>query len=143
MSDSSEPPKPPVAASPTEHIPEEIGDFEPVPTRARHDGWTPQKQHDFILALAACACVVEAAASVGMTAKSAYRLRARPDASAFRQAWDIALDFAIRRLGEQALSRALNGVTRPIFYQGEQVGERVHYDERLTMFLLRTRDPVH
>jgi hypothetical protein len=30
----------------------------------------------------------------------------------------------------------------PIFHNGEQVGERRHYDERLTMFLLRYRDPV-
>ena len=28
------------------------------------------------------------------------------------------------------------------FYQGEQIGERRYYDERLTMFLLRYRDPV-
>jgi hypothetical protein len=143
MSDSSTPSGPPVPASPTDPIPDEIGAFAPVPTRTRHDGWTPQRQHDFILALAASACVTEAAAAVGMSAKSAYRLRARPDASAFRQAWDIALDFAIKRLGEAALGRALNGTKRPIFYQGEQVGERIHYDERLTMFLLRYRDPVH
>jgi hypothetical protein len=36
-------------------------------------------------------------------------------------------------------SRALHGVPRPIFYKGEQVGERREYDERLTMFLLRWR----
>jgi hypothetical protein len=29
-----------------------------------------------------------------------------------------------------------------VFYKGEQVGERRHYDERLTMFMLRYRDPV-
>ena len=40
------------------------------------------------------------------------------------------------------LSRAINGVPRPIFHKGEQVGEYRHYDERLTMFLLRYRDPT-
>lgn len=113
-----------------------------VPTRPRHDGWTPEKQHDFIAALAESGCITEAAAAVGMSAASAYRLRARPDASHFRQAWEIALDFAVRRLSEAAFSRALNGVSRPIFYQGEQIGERRHYDERLTTFILRYRDPV-
>lgn len=39
------------------------------------------------------------------------------------------------------LSPAINGVSRPVFYKGEQVGERRYYDERLTMFLLRYRDP--
>src|SRR3546814_5300494 len=33
-------------------------------------------------------------------------------------------------------------VARPVFYQGEQIGERRHYDERLAMWLLRYRDPV-
>lgn len=36
----------------------------------------------------------------------------------------------------------VNGVARPVFYQGEQVGERRYYNERLTQFLLRYRDPV-
>ena len=34
-----------------------------------------------------------------------------------------------------------DGVARPILYKGEQVGESRHFDERLTMFLLRTRRP--
>jgi hypothetical protein len=115
---------------------------EPVPTRARHVGWTPEKQHDFIAALAESGCVTEACQAVGMTTKSAYRLRTRPDASIFRQAWDIALDQAIRRLTDAVYSRAIHGVARPVFYQGEQIGERRHYDERLAMFLLRYRDPT-
>ena len=113
-----------------------------VPTRARHDGWTPERQHEFIAALAESGCVAEAAAAVGIDPRSAYRLRARPDAGIFRQAWDVALDFAIRNLSEAAIGRALHGVARPVFYQGEQIGERRYYDERLTQFLLRYRDPV-
>src|SRR3546814_6373383 len=73
---------------------------------------------------------------------SAYRLRARADAQSFRYAWDFAPDHAIGRLGDAVLSRAINGVARPVFYQGEQIGERRHYAERLAMWLLRYRDPV-
>jgi hypothetical protein len=113
-----------------------------VPLRARHDGWTPEKQHRFIQALAESGCVAEACAAVGMSAASAYKLRTRPDANIFRQAWDIALDQAIRRLSDAAYSRALHGVATPVFYKGEQIGERRRYDERLTMFLLRYRDPT-
>jgi hypothetical protein len=116
--------------------------FTPVVVRARHDGWTPERQHAFIVALGESGCVEEACAAVRISARSAYKLRARPDASTFRQAWDVALDYAIRRLGDAALSRALHGVARPVFFKGEQIGERRHYDERLTMFLLRYRDPV-
>jgi hypothetical protein len=37
------------------------------------------------------------------------------------------------------MERSKNGIARPIFHKGEQVGEWRHYDERLTMFLLRFR----
>lgn len=104
-----------------------------VPLRTRHDGWTPERQHDFITALAETGCVAEAARAVGMSPRSAYNLRARAEANIFRQAWDIALDYAIRNLTDVAVSRAINGVARPVFYKGEQVGERLHYNERLTL----------
>lgn len=116
--------------------------FDPVKTRERHDGWTPDKQVAFIEALAECACVNEAAQRVGMTATAAYQLRRRTDAQSFRMAWQAALDHAVERVSDAAFSRALNGVARPVFYQGEQVGERRYFDERLVMFILRYRDPV-
>jgi hypothetical protein len=116
--------------------------FEPVPLRYRHDGWTPDKQLEFIQALAASGCVDAACAAVGMSRNSAYALRNRPDAQAFRLAWRAAKDVQVERLDDAAMARAINGVPVPIFHNGEQVGERRHYDERLTMFLLRYRDPV-
>jgi hypothetical protein len=116
--------------------------FEPVRLRYRHDGWTPDKQLEFIQALADCGCVDEAARRVGMSRNSAYELRRRPDAQAFRLAWRAAKDVMVERLDDAAMARAINGVPVPIFHNGEQVGERRHYDERLTMFLLRYRDPV-
>ncbi|HEV2570010.1 hypothetical protein [Sphingomonas sp.] len=116
--------------------------FTPVLVAPRADGWTPDKQVAFIEALGEMACVGTAAGRVGMSRESAYRLRARPDAASFRAAWEAALDYAYHRLGEAALDRALNGVSVPVFYKGEQIGERRHYDERLTQYLLRVRDPV-
>lgn len=116
--------------------------FGPVPLRYRHDGWVPDRQHAFIEALTGCGCVDEACRAVGMSRASAYALRQRPDAQAFRLAWDAAMDVAVARLNDAALSRAINGVPVPIFQGGAQVGERRHFDERLTMFLLRYRDPA-
>lgn len=118
-----------------------VPDYVPVPLRRRHDGWTPDRQMDFIEALAETACVTRAAQVVGLSPSSAYRLRANPDAQAFRLAWDAALDVGVRRLGDAVLSRAVHGVSRPIFYQGEQVGERIYYPDRLAMWILRLRDP--
>jgi hypothetical protein len=116
--------------------------FTPAELRARHDGWTAEKQIAFIEALAETACVEEACRRVGMSDSAAYQLRRRPCGAQFRRAWDAALDYGLHRLEQAAMSRALNGVRRPIFHKGEQVGEWRAYDERLTMFLLRSRRPA-
>lgn len=115
--------------------------FVPVPGCQRHDGWTPEAQVAFIEALAQSGCVTEACKAVGKSRQAAYRLRTDPRAASFRIAWERALAVAVRRIGDNAYSRALNGVVTPIFFQGEQVGERVRHDERLVMFLMRCRDP--
>lgn len=116
--------------------------FTPVPVRPRHDGWTPGRQVAFLHALAECGNVDAACRQVGMSQQSAYALRSRPDAVSFRQAWLIALDHGIGRLADNAMTRAMEGVVVPVFYKGEQVGERRVFNERLTMFLLRAHDPM-
>jgi hypothetical protein len=124
---------------PSERVPAPPIPFEPAVLRPRHDGWTAERQIHFIEALAATKCVDEACRRVGMSDTSAYELRNRPCGAAFARAWDIALECQLDRLEQSVVERSLNGVPRPIFYKGEQVGEYRHYDERLTMFLLRSR----
>ena len=85
--------------------------------------------------------VEEACRRVGMSRTSADNLRRRPCGMQFRQAWEAALDYSLYRIEEEVFGRARHGVARPVFYRGEQVGEYRHFDERLTMFLLRTRRP--
>jgi hypothetical protein len=117
-------------------------EFEPAHPRPRWDGWTPERQARFIQALGESACVAEACRAVGMSERSAYALRARVDAISFRNAWETALDYGVRRLSDATLSRAINGVAVPVFFKGEQIGEKRYYNERLAMFLLRYRDPM-
>ena len=114
--------------------------FDPVPVAARRDGWTPARQRDFIDALVVSASVKMAAAYVGMTTKSAYRLQARADAASFAAAWDTAIEDATARVEADALDRALNGTREPVFYGGRQIGSRRRYDDRLTMAVLRRKD---
>ena len=141
MSESSNSP-PHAAPEPLDVDEYEPPDFEPARPRPRLSGWTPDRQHDFIKALAESGCVTEACRAVGMSARSAYALRARADAISFRNAWDTALDYAIRRLSDAVLSRAIHGVPVAQFYRGEQIGEKRYYNDRLAMFLLRYRDPL-
>jgi hypothetical protein len=113
--------------------------FEPVSAfvrRSRHDGWSAVRQKRFLHLLAENGRVTAAARAVGMSPSSAYALRRRSDAAAFRKGWDVALDYAAHRRSK-TISRALNGVTTPVFFKGQQIGERRLYDERLTCFLLR------
>ncbi len=113
--------------------------FEPAALRFRRDGWTAERQVAFIEKLADTGSVTAACAHVGMTRQSADRLRRRWAARSFRDAWDAAVDCTYADVELSAVERSRKGVVRPIFYKGEQVGEYRHFDERLTMFLLRHR----
>lgn len=108
-----------------------------VPVRARHDGWTPERQRAFIEHLADTGCVAEAAALVGMTEQSAYRLRRRRDAGAFDAAWEAALERGIQRLTGIAFDRAINGTPKRIYYHGELVAEERVHSDRLLIHLLK------
>lgn len=127
--------------------------FTPVPVKARHDGWTPERQQGFILRLALGGCPGTAARSVGKSRESAYRLRAHAGAESFAAAWDRALGWGRDYMTDQALERALLGEVRPYFYRGRKCGEYVRHDNRLAMSVLNrldrkadragTADPAH
>jgi hypothetical protein len=95
-----------VAACKTADAPP-LAPFDPVALAARHDGWTPERQRAFIEELADCGIVTEAAARVGMSERTARRLRRRPDAAGFNRAWDEALRIGAERLHTVAWERAL------------------------------------
>lgn len=62
--------------------------FTPVPLRRRADGWSPDLQRRFIVALSRGLNPGEAAHSVGKNRQNAYALRHRPGAESFAAAWD-------------------------------------------------------
>ncbi|MFD1612009.1 hypothetical protein ACFSCW_09370 [Sphingomonas tabacisoli] len=114
--------------------------FTSVPTnRARHDGWSAERQRIFIDQLARIGLVSAAARAVGMSAKSAYALRKRPGAESFAAAWDTAVDIGRFAAEMTAIDRVFSGEVRPVFYKGRKVGERVIHDNRLLLAVLRTR----
>ncbi|HEY9092467.1 hypothetical protein [Parasphingorhabdus sp.] len=119
-------------------------DFVPAEReRQRCDGWTPQRQRDFIGMLADTGCVSEAAKSVGMSASGAYQLRRSPEGKAFAYAWEMAMAQASRRLVDVAFERAVKGVEDPVFDRdGQCTYVRRKYNDRLLMFLLRAHNPA-
>jgi hypothetical protein len=72
--------------------------FYPVPVRTRRDGWTIERQADFLGLLAECGSVIGACEAVGMSRKSVYRLRALPGAESFAAAWDAVLGEPSRKV---------------------------------------------
>jgi hypothetical protein len=119
--------------------------FKPVPSASRrHDGWTPERQLLFIVALAKCRSVGTAAASVGMSRKSAYALLDRAGAeSGFARAWRAARAArAAERFAAAStrVRRALEGVEIPYIYRGRQRGSRQVHDNRLLIAALRAID---
>jgi hypothetical protein len=116
--------------------------FTPVPRqRSRHDGWSAQKQADFVEALTIYGMVRPAAEKVGMNAASAYRLREADGAESFASAWDAALRIGTAQLADIAMDRAVNGIEIPHYYKGQRVGEHRWFDNKLLMFMLRHTSP--
>ncbi|QTD55245.1 hypothetical protein [Parasphingorhabdus cellanae] len=117
------------------HIPSEQDLPEPT-LRPQHNGWSKPKMRSFLEALAASGSVTTAAKSVYMTRDSAYKLRARLAGTPFDLAWEAALENALRQITHEAVDRAINGVAQPIFWKGEQIGEKRVFNENLTKFLI-------
>jgi hypothetical protein len=79
--------------------------------RNRHDGWTPDRQRMFIMALTFTGQVEAACKMSGISRKSAYQLRNREGAQHFVWAWDVAIQSGRARVFDHLMDRALNGVT--------------------------------
>lgn len=72
--------------------------------------WTPESRSRFIDVLARTGNVRHAAASVGMTRESAYRLRRRKAEADFAHAWDAAILVAQAYVGDIILDHAMSPI---------------------------------
>ena len=137
--EEEEPPEPPFDINGFD--PAEF-EWRPVPRRPRADGWTPDVQRSFILALAETGLVEHAARAVNMSVQSAYKLRNAPESSGFARAWQAALASAAQRVLDLAFTRAIEGDEIPLFDRdGCRVGARWKVDNRMAMFILRAYMP--
>ena len=106
-------------------------DFTPAPAGTRHDGWTSDRQHAFIAALTRHGGVAAAARAVGMTPQGARKLRKRPGAEDFARAWDAAVEAGRFRALNDAIERGRDGWLVPVTRNGQLVGHRRRFDNRL------------
>ena len=80
-----------------------------------------------------------AAKSVGLSRARAYAIRSEDED--FAAAWDEAVDEAVDTLEHEARRRAMDGVTKPVFYKGEECGTIQEYSDTLAIFLLKAHRP--
>lgn len=108
-------------------------------SRKRLAGWSAERQRLFLVNLAETGSVHLASAAARLSARSAYRLRAR--SPAFAAAWDTADQLSVGRLSALAFDRAIHGRTEQVWHQGELVAEKRVPSDRLLMWLLARLDP--
>jgi len=114
--------------------------FEPIPLRYRRDGLTPEKQRDYVEALADCGVAREAAARIGVSEQAVGRARRRADAKSFDLACEAAVRFGARKIRSIAFERAIEGTIRRHYYHGELKSEERVFDNRLLIYLLGKLD---
>ena len=117
--------------------PDFLADYRPAPVPRRWNGWTAERQRSFLAALAESGCISYAAEEAGITARSAYRLRAHRDGANFAIAWDQALRIAAPKLMTIAYERALRGGYRELWRDGRLISETRAPSDRLLVFLLQ------
>lgn len=81
--------------------------------------------------------VSRSAKEAGVTRQAAYKERENSDT--FREAWDDAIEEGLDYLEEEARRRAFEGIDKPVYYQGEEVGYVHEYSDTLMIFLLKGR----
>jgi hypothetical protein len=108
-------------------------------SRKRLAGWSAERQRLFLVNLAETGSVHLASAAARLTARSAYRMRAR--SPAFAAAWDTADQLAVGRLSAIAFDRAINGRTEQVWHDGVLVAEKRVPSDRLLIWLLARLDP--
>lgn len=106
---------------------------------------TPEKEVNerakatFLAGLADSMTIRRAAECARIDKSTVYRWREADEG--FAKAWDEALESGTERLEEEAIRRARDGVDKPVFQGGQQVGAVREFSDTLLIFMLKARRP--
>lgn len=96
--------------------------------------WSARREDKFLQALAEFTNVAQSCRVAGLSESSVYRRRQQSEE--FRTRWATALREGVVKLETLLLERALNGVEKPVWHGGKQVGTMREYSDRLALALL-------
>jgi len=106
----------------------------------RRDSLPPKTQAAFLAALAASGNVRQACRSIGRCPATLYKYRSRDPA--FAALWDETMAVAVATVLEpEAVRRAVDGVEKGVYHEGQQVGTVREYSDTLLIFLLKGWKP--
>lgn len=97
------------------------------------------KKRAFLLALAHCGKITEAAHQAGIDRVTQWLWR-KADAK-FDAAVEYARTLAIERLEDAMITRAVDGIEKGVYHQGELVGKELQYSDTLAIFLAKNWKP--
>lgn len=97
------------------------------------------RRNKFLKKLAQTANVSLSARHAGISKSALYVHRQKTPS--FAAAWDDALGEALDALEQAVIERAVQGVEKPVFFGGEQIGAVRNYSDALAMFMLRAHRP--
>ena len=102
----------------------------------KRESLSPTTQAAFLTQLAESGNVRRACRQVGRCPATIYKYRQRDPA--FAALWDETMAVAMDTVLEpEVIRRAVEGVERPVYHQGEQVGTVREYSDTLLIFLLK------
>ena len=93
----------------------------------------------FLAELARVGIVGAACKKAGIGRSTAYKTY--KDDPAFASAWDLALDDAADSMESEAIRRGTEGVDKPVYQQGVEVGTIREYSDTLLIFMLKAVRP--
>lgn len=95
----------------------------------------------FILELRKTGLEAKSAAAAGLTPSQLRRLYESDEA--FQEEALDAMELRIDDFEEEAIRRAVEGVEKPVFHQGQIVGHVIEYSDSLLTKVLMARRPKH
>jgi len=103
--------------------------------------WTPKRKLALIEDVRETGNITHSCQRLGLNRTRCYQLKHTD--SQFAQALEDAREEAIDMMIAEARRRAVEGVTDPVYQQGQRVGEIQKYSDNLLMFLIKGARPEY
>lgn len=100
---------------------------------------TPNTREKFLAVLAETASVTRAAEAVRVSRQALYQARSNDED--FARRWSEAQEMGTDALEDEAIRRAREGMLKPVYQQGREVGQIREFSDTLMVVMLKARRP--